>query len=106
MFEKEVIFLLKGNAKRQPIKKRAIVSNGSIYLFFPVKDSLKGKDVPPKKKLENLGLLIIKNNLPILFVESMWLKRLIFCLCPKLNFPFKRQFSQNSTKLGCYYFSN
>ncbi len=38
--------------------------------------------------------MIIKNNLPIQFVESMWLKHLIIHLCPKLNFPSKRQFSQ------------
>jgi len=28
------------------------------------------------------------------FVESMWLKRLILCLCPKLNFLFRKQFSE------------
>jgi hypothetical protein len=28
-------------------------------------------------------------------VKSMWLKCLIFCLCPKLNFPSRRQFSQD-----------
>ncbi len=38
--------------------------------------------------------MIVKNNLPIQFVESMWLKCLILCLCPKLNFPSIRQFSQ------------
>ncbi len=38
--------------------------------------------------------MIVKNNLPMQFVESMWLKRLILCLCPKLNFLSKRQFSQ------------
>jgi hypothetical protein len=30
IFEKEVNFSLKGRKKRQPIKKRAIVSSGSI----------------------------------------------------------------------------
>ncbi len=39
-------------------------------------------------------MLIINNNLPIQFVESVWLKRLTMHLCPKLNFPSKRQFSQ------------
>jgi hypothetical protein len=43
---------------------------------------------------KNLGLLIIKENLPIQFVESMWLKCLILHLCPKLNYPYRRQFSQ------------
>ncbi len=48
-----------------------------------------------KEFLEDLGLLIVKNNLPIQFVESMWLKHLILCLCPKLNFPSRQQFSQD-----------
>jgi hypothetical protein len=51
-------------------------------------------DVMQKEFLENLGLLIVKSNLPIQFVESMWLKHLILRLCPKINFPSKRQFSQ------------
>jgi hypothetical protein len=50
--------------------------------------------VPQKEFLEDLGLLIVKKNLPILFMESMWMKRLILHLCPKLNFPSRRQFSQ------------
>jgi len=50
--------------------------------------------VPQKEFLEDLGLLIVKKNLSILFMESIWMKRLIFHLCPKLNFPSRRQFSQ------------
>jgi hypothetical protein len=56
---------------------------------------LKKKDVSHKEFLEDLALLIVKNNLLIQFVESMWLKCLIIHLCPKLNFPSKRQFSQD-----------
>jgi len=51
--------------------------------------------VSQKELLKDLGLLIVKNNLPIQFVKSMWLKCLIFCLFPKLNFPSRRQFSQD-----------
>jgi hypothetical protein len=51
--------------------------------------------VSHKEFLEDLALLIVKNNLLIQFVESMWLKCLIIHLCPKLNFPSKRQFSQD-----------
>jgi hypothetical protein len=47
-----------------------------------------------KEFLEDLGLLIVKNNLPILFMENVWLKRLILHLFPKLNFRFRIQFSQ------------
>jgi hypothetical protein len=64
-----------------------IFFGGSISKFFSAKDSFKKKDVPQKAFLENLGLLIVKNNLPIQFVENMWLKHLILHLCPKLNFP-------------------
>jgi len=40
-------------------------------------------------------LLIVKKNLPIQFVQSMWFKCLILHLCPKLNFLSIRQFSQD-----------
>jgi hypothetical protein len=43
--------------------------------------------VPYKEFLEDLGLLIIKENFPIQFVESMWLKHLILCIS-KIKFPF------------------
>jgi hypothetical protein len=59
-----------------------------------VKDFFKKEDVQQKEFLEDLSLLIVNNNLPIQFVESVWLKRLTMHLCPKLNFPSKRQFSQ------------
>jgi hypothetical protein len=58
-------------------------------------DTFKKKDVSQKEFLEHLGLLIVKNNLPIQFMESMWLKRLILCLCPKLSFLSRKQFSQD-----------
>jgi len=61
---------------------------GLISNFFSIKNTLKKEDVPHKSFLEDLSLLIVKNNLSIQFVESMWLKRLIFHLCPKLNFLF------------------
>jgi hypothetical protein len=28
-------------------------------------------------------------------MESIWLKRLVLCLCPKLDFPSRRQFPQD-----------
>jgi hypothetical protein len=59
-----------------------------------VKDFFKKDDVPQKEFLEDLGLIIVNNNLLIQFVESVWLKHLTMHLCPKLNFPSKRQFSQ------------
>jgi hypothetical protein len=90
MFEEEVNFLLKGRKERQLAKKKTIVSNGSISNFVVVKDSFKKKDVPQNYLKKNMGPLIIKSNLPIELVESMWLKRLILHLCAKLNFLSKR----------------
>ncbi len=51
--------------------------------------------MPEKEFLEDLGLLIIKNDLLIQFVESIWLKHLVLDLCPKLNFPSKSLFHKN-----------
>jgi hypothetical protein len=48
-----------------------IIFGESILKFFPIKDSFKRKDVPQKEFLEDLGLLIIKNNFPIQFMESI-----------------------------------
>ncbi len=93
MFEKEINFLLKRRKEKQPTKKRAIVFGGSKFKIFLIKNSFKEKDVPLKEFLKDLGLLIVKNYLPIQLVESMWPKHLILCLCPKLHFPSKRQFS-------------
>jgi hypothetical protein len=55
--------------------------------FFPKKWCDK------KNILEDLGLLIVKNNLPI-NSQKMWLNQLILCSCPKLNVLSKRKFSQ------------
>jgi hypothetical protein len=82
--------LLKGKENKQLAKKRMIVFVGSSSKIFSIKDSFKKEYVSHKIFLEDLGLLIVKNNLPIQFVESMWLKHLILHLCPKLNFLFKR----------------
>jgi hypothetical protein len=94
MFEEKVNSLLKSIFKIQPSKKRTNPSRGSIFKFFYVKDTFKKEDVSHNFFLEDLGLLIVKNNLLIQFVESMWLKRLILHLCPKLNFLSKNQFLQ------------
>jgi hypothetical protein len=59
-----------------------------------VKDYFQKEDVPQKDFFQDLGLLIIKKNILFQFVESIWLKRLVLHLCPKLNFPFKKQCSQ------------
>jgi hypothetical protein len=60
-----------------------------------VKDFFRKEDVPQKEFFEDLSVLIVKTDLLIQFVESIWLKHLTLDLCPKLNFPFKRLFHKN-----------
>jgi hypothetical protein len=48
-----------------------------------VKDFFKKEDVSQKDPLEELGLLIVKNNLPIQFIENIQLKWLALHICPK-----------------------
>jgi hypothetical protein len=43
---------------------------------------------------EDMGLLIVKNHLPIQSIENMWMKCSCLHLCPRLGFPFKKQFSR------------
>jgi len=50
----------------------------------------KKENVHHKKFVENLGLLIVKNHLPIQFVESIWLKCLVMQLWHFVVFPFKK----------------
>jgi hypothetical protein len=41
--------------------------------------------------LEDLALLIVKNHLPMHLVESQWLVKFIFHLCPRVVLSFKKQ---------------
>jgi len=65
MFEEEVKILLKSTKERLSSKKRTNPSRRSISNFFSMKDIFKKKDVSHKEFLKDLGLLIVKNNLPI-----------------------------------------
>ncbi len=47
-----------------------------------------------KDFLHDLGLLIMKNNLPLQFVESVWFKHLILHLSIRIVFPSRKRFSQ------------
>ncbi len=85
-FKEKMNSSMKGNVKRQPTKKRKNVFGASISSLFDVNNSFKKYDVQHKKFLESLGLLIVKNNLPIHFVKSCWLKRLALHLCPRIHF--------------------
>jgi hypothetical protein len=55
-----------------------------------VKDAFRKDDLWQLQFLENLGILVLKKNLPMLFMDSMWLKHLVLHLCPRVNFSFKK----------------
>jgi hypothetical protein len=50
--------------------------------------------VQQKQFLQDLALLVVKNHLPIQFVENIWLKCLVMHLRPKIVFPSIKLFSQ------------
>jgi hypothetical protein len=79
-FENVVNNFLKGNVERQLMKKCPSISRSSISNFFVA--IYKQNDVEQQQFLEDFGLLVVKNNLPIQFVESVWLKKLCMHLCP------------------------
>jgi hypothetical protein len=81
--------LLTDTGKNNFQRKEQIHLEGQTLTFFLSKILSKNKFV------KDLCLLIVKNNLPIQFMESIWLKHLVLRFCPKLISPFKRQFPQD-----------
>jgi hypothetical protein len=63
-FEIEVNFLLRED-ERQPSKKKPNIFSNSIFSFFVGKEPFKKDDVQQKQFLEDLGILIVKNHLPL-----------------------------------------
>ncbi len=55
-----------------------------------MKDPLRKDDLWQMQILEDLGILVVKNNLPMLFIDNMWLKLLVLHLCPRVNLFFKK----------------
>jgi hypothetical protein len=74
----------KKNVEKQSTKKSYLISNFSIFEFFALKYPFKKDDVEQKMFVENFALLIMKNHLPLQFVESVWLKHLVLQLCPSV----------------------
>ncbi len=68
-FEEEVNCPLK-EYEKQISKKILDISSNSISSFFVTKEPFKKYDVQQKQILEDLGLLIVKNHLPLQFVKS------------------------------------
>ncbi len=54
-----------GSAEKQLAKKRPNVPTSAVSVFFAMKEPFKKDDVQQKEFLQNLGLLIVKNNLPL-----------------------------------------
>jgi len=72
---------------------------GLLFPILPYLNFLLQK-IPSKRMMwnkkmfvENLALLIVKNHLALQFVENVWLKHLVLQLCPHVQFPFQKLFS-------------
>jgi hypothetical protein len=67
--EEEVNGLIRGILERHTTKTRPNVSNFALFKFFIVKDPFKKDDEQQNDFLQKLGLLIMKNQLSLQFVE-------------------------------------
>jgi len=90
--EEKVNSTLKSPLKRLLANKRLTMNESVIFNFFaraidPYKKIMHNK----KTFVENLGLLVIKNHLPIQFVESIWLNNLVIQLCLRIVLPTKEK---------------
>jgi hypothetical protein len=81
---------VKRKKKKTTIKKEVKFVWKFNFQFFLVKDPFGKDDLWQMQYLENLGILVVKNNLPMLFVDSMWLKHLVVHLCSRVDFSFKK----------------
>jgi hypothetical protein len=60
MFERQLTFFFKRN-----------ISGNAISIFFNIKDLFKKDDEQQKDFLQDLGLLIVKDQLSLQFLESV-----------------------------------
>jgi hypothetical protein len=70
-FEEKVNLLMILIKERQPTKEVPYVFRKLVSKTCVMKDSLKEDNVQQKEFLEYLNLLIVKNNLPIQYVENV-----------------------------------
>jgi hypothetical protein len=87
-FEEEINNEIIGSVEKQPTNKRPNVLASAISSFFSIKEPFKKDDVQQKDFLQDLGLLIVKRNLPLQFVENVWFERSILHLSLIVVFPF------------------
>jgi hypothetical protein len=64
-------------------KKKPNMSSNAIYIYINAKDLFKKDDMQQKTLLQDHILLVVKNHLPIQFVENTWLKHLAMHLRPR-----------------------
>jgi hypothetical protein len=76
-FEEEINNEINKKCWKTTYKEKAKCPNKCNICFFDVKKPFKNDDVQQKDFILDLGLLIVKNNLPLQFVESVWLKCII-----------------------------
>lgn len=86
MFEKNVNNPLRGEVDGQFVKKRSNPIGSAIVNFFTTKKPFWKDHMHQKLFLKDMGLSIVKNHLPMQFVESLWMERLHLHLCPRLVF--------------------
>jgi hypothetical protein len=86
--KKSIVFCRK---MKDNLHKETKYVSSSICKKIAAKEPFKKYDVQQKQILEDLGLLIIKNHLPLQFVENIWLKRFSMQLCPKIGFSSRKQ---------------
>ncbi len=90
--EEEVNNNFKSRLENQLVKKRFVVNASVISNFFGAINLYKKDNV--HDFVEKFNLLVIKNHLPIQFVESIQLKCLVIQLCFHVVFPFKTTFNK------------
>jgi hypothetical protein len=73
---------------KENLQKKPNVFNSKMLIVLGVNKGPFQKGCSPTKTiLQDHTLLIIKNQIPIQFVENTWLKHLVMHLCPRVVFP-------------------
>jgi hypothetical protein len=90
MFEENVSNPLRGKVDRHFVNKRSNPISSAIVNFLTTKKPFWKDHMHQKLFLEDMCLSIVKNHLPMQFVESLWMERLYLHLCQRLVFPSKK----------------
>jgi hypothetical protein len=81
---------LRGEVERQLTKKDQIHLAMQLSMFLLINILSKKIICKIKIKIEDMGMLIVKNHLPMQFVESLWMKCLCLHLCSKICLSFHK----------------